>query len=228
MSGEEEEKPRAEYAVGYCKPPVEHRFRKGCSGNPRGRAKGRKRGNASVNASEERLKVIILEEAYRLISVKDANGPITLSTAQAVVRSLAINAAKGNLRAQRLFTELLAETEQTNRKRHIEWLETVIQYKVSWERELERRERLGITGPEPLPHPDDIVVDVRADTVSVNGPATKEEKALWDKMDARKAECDASIAEYREMLEDESDPKICARIEDDIQHENALEILSLR
>ena len=30
------------YKVGYSQPPVEHRFRKGVSGNPKGRGKGTK------------------------------------------------------------------------------------------------------------------------------------------------------------------------------------------
>jgi hypothetical protein len=31
-----------QYAVGYCRPPSETRFKKGQSGNPKGRAKGRR------------------------------------------------------------------------------------------------------------------------------------------------------------------------------------------
>ena len=67
--------------------------------------------------------------------------------AQAVIRSLAVNAAKGNQRAQRLFTELLTATERDNKRLHDEWLETAIEYKVEWEKELARRQRLGIDVP---------------------------------------------------------------------------------
>jgi hypothetical protein len=56
-----------------------------------------------------------------------------------------------------------------------------ITYKVEWEKELRRRERLGITDlPEPLPHPDDIIIDMNEGTARVVGPATKEEKAEYD------------------------------------------------
>lgn len=60
---------RKRYEVGYGKPPVATRFRKGVSGNPRGRPKGARNRRPALN--EERLKDIILDEAYRMISVRD-------------------------------------------------------------------------------------------------------------------------------------------------------------
>jgi len=100
--------PRASYEVGYGKPPAHTRFRKGQSGNPRGRTKGSRNRVPALN--EERLKTIILEEAYRSITVTDRGQHIKLSVAQAVMRSLALSAAKGQPRAQRLFTDLLHGT----------------------------------------------------------------------------------------------------------------------
>lgn len=171
---------RSDYAVGYGKPPAEGRFKPGRSGNPNGRPRGCKNHRTTPSLYEERLKYIILNEAYRSISINDVNGPMTIPMAQAIVRSLAVNAAKGQQRAQRLFTELLGATERDRKRLHDDWLQTAINYKVEWERELERRQRLGIAGPEPLPHPDHVVVDLQAGTATIRGPATKEEKAEWD------------------------------------------------
>ena len=127
---------RSEYEVGYAKPPLSTRFRRGQSGNPSGRRKGSiKKGAALPALNEERLKTIILEEAYRSISVNDPNGQIDIPMAQAVVRSLAVNPAKGNQRAQRLFTELLTSVERDNKKLHDEWLQTAINYKVEWDKD---------------------------------------------------------------------------------------------
>ena len=95
------------------------------------------------------MKSILLDEAYRTIKVNEGSGQITVPMAQAVIRSLAVNAVKGNQRAQRLFTELLFTTERENKRLHDEWLDVAITYKVEWERELERRERLGIEGQSP-------------------------------------------------------------------------------
>lgn len=214
---------RAEYAVGYGKPPVETRFRPGVSGNPAGRRKGAKNRLPALN--EERMKTIILNEAYRTIRVRDGERSTSVPVAQAVIRSLAVNAAKGNHRAQRLFAELLAATETANKRLHDDWLETAITYKVEWDRELERRREFGIAGPEPIPHPDDIEIDMRTGSVRIKGPMTKEEKARIEHWRARKAELEAELAELRQELAD--NPEHSAFIEKEIaDDEKILEMIS--
>ena len=202
----------AAYEVGYAKPPEQTRFQKGASGNPRGRPKGAKNKLPALN--EERMKTIILQEAYRDITVRDGERTVTVPIAQAVLRSLAVNAVKGQHRSQRLFAELLAAVETSQKALHDDWLLTAMQYKVGWENELHRRARLGIIGaPDPLPHPDHVIIDLQDGTARVVGPSTKEEKARWDNHMANKAEFQAKIAEYTEMLDTETDPKKRRRFE---------------
>ena len=215
---------RTTYEVGYGKPPVESQFRQGESGNPRGRPKGAK--NRIPRLNEERLKDIILEEAYRTIKVRDGEKQVTVPIAQAVVRSLAVNAAKGQHRAQRLFAELLSKTETANKRLHDEWLATAIEYKIDWERELERRKHLGIEASDPIPHPDDIEIDMATGQVIVKGPFTKEEKAKLDWACERKAEFEQELTELRQELIDNPDHEHRKFIEDDIAHtEKILSIL---
>lgn len=192
------------YDVGYAKPPEGSKFRKGQSGNPRGRPKGSR--NKLPALSEERMKGIILEEAYRKITVRDGLRNVTVPITQAVLRSLAVNAVKGQHRSQRLFAELLASVESSNQALHDEWMQTAINYKVEWDKELARRNRLGIIdAPEPLSHPDHVLIDLRAGTARIVGPATREEKAEWDRWQERKADFEAELEDLREMLEDETD-----------------------
>jgi hypothetical protein len=218
--------PSHDYEVGYGKPPVPSRFKPGRSGNPSGRPKGSRKKPAVPALNEERLKTIILEEAYRSISINDANGQVSIPMAQAIVRSLAVNAAKGNQRAQRLFTELLAATERDNKRLYDEWLETTIEYKVEWERELERRKLLGIDdAPAPLPHPDHVVIDIKTGSVRITGPMTREERPHWEMLRARKEDNKHEIAELENILRNEPDYPYREQVLQDLEHANKIRLL---
>ena len=209
-----------EYDVGYGKPPVAARFKKGMSGNPKGRPKGSK--NRLPYLNEERLKDIIIAEAYRDISVVEGGKSVTYPMAQAVVRSLAVNAAKGQARAQELFTELLSSTETSNKRLYAEYFDSMVTYKIEWEKELEDRKRTGRTGPEPIPHPDHIVVDMNTGRVYVKGPFTKEEKAKFDQLRESKASFLEEIADLKNELLTETDPGMRRILEDDLRRDEEL------
>ncbi len=136
--------------------------------------------------------------------------------AQAVVRSLAVNAAKGNQRAQRLFTELLTSVERDNKKLHDEWLKTAINYKAEWDEELARRKRFGIEAPPPLPHPDDIIIDMNTGSVRIKGPMTKEDKVRWDQLRDLKVSIKENIKEMTALLD--TQPEDRDQIKAEIQH----------
>ena len=172
--------------------------------------------------NEERLKTIIVDEAYRTIKVSEGKRQITIPMAQAVIRALAVKAARGQHRSQQLFAELLSETERANKKQSDEWLKAAIEYKHEWEQELARRAALGITGPEPLPHPDDIVIDMKTGQVIVKGPMTKEEKVVWDRLPARIDECTREIEELSAMFKEHKNKRLRHFVEDDIAHEKRL------
>ena len=53
----------------------------------------------------------MLDEAARLIPVRDGDRTVTVSMQQAIIRSLFVAAAKGEPRAQRLFFNALALSE---------------------------------------------------------------------------------------------------------------------
>ena len=97
-----------------------------------------------------------------MIGVRDGMREVKVPMAQAIVRALAVNAVKGQQRAQRLFTELLITTEREKRREHCEVLDgRAASTSARWDQEFERRRALGITGPDPIPHPDHIRIDVR-------------------------------------------------------------------
>jgi hypothetical protein len=93
----------ADCKVGYGNPPVEKRFRKGQSGNPRGRPRG---------TGTRRLAAIVMKEAYRTVPVKQGDRIERVPTIQAVIRAGFANAIRGNGPSQRIFVDLIRFCEQ--------------------------------------------------------------------------------------------------------------------
>jgi hypothetical protein len=94
--------------VGYGKPPVHSRFRKGQSGNPTGKRR---------HGETERAQKLIREEAYRLLTIREGDKVTRMPALQAVFRSQIASAAKGNVSAQRAVVKVVQEIEAEARAR---------------------------------------------------------------------------------------------------------------
>ena len=90
---------KRDYEVGYGKPPQNSRFKKGQSGNPRGRAPGVKN-----------LKTLLIDTLNEPVVVTENGGRQTISKRQAIVKQLVNQSAKGDWRAVKLLLDMLHET----------------------------------------------------------------------------------------------------------------------
>ena len=86
--------PAGDYPVGYCRPPTEHRFRPGQSGNPTGQRKGRQ---GKITADE--LKEIVTTK----VTIRDGAKTRQVSLLVANLLAHAMNGAKGDARSAALF-----------------------------------------------------------------------------------------------------------------------------
>lgn len=185
------------YEVGYGKPPKQHRFRKGQSGNPRGRARGsRNQPKVNIGFGMRPAEELLREEAYRKVTLREGGELIELPAIQAVFRAMSISALKGNRFAQRTLADLVTGLEARDAESRNELLSVAVEYKERWTEQLKRSEALGEPPPQPVPHPDDIIVNPRTGEVTIEGPQTDEERAHYDKALQRRDEAQEEVTYF--------------------------------
>jgi Family of unknown function (DUF5681) len=94
--------PAQDYDVGYSKPPRQHRFAKGRSGNPSGRPKAKSRDLSTLLRKALDEKVIVNENGRRRAVPK----------IEAMTKQLVNKAIAGDARSIKLLVELLNQTPE--------------------------------------------------------------------------------------------------------------------
>ena len=206
--------------VGYGRPPKGFQMQPGKSGHPAGRPKGAK--NKRPRDWPDRIAEMILEEAEREVSLTEDGKKVTMSMAKAVVRSTAVNAAKGSAKAQKLFLDALNQASRYKDERHTSVLQAAIDYKESWRQIFLDCKKRGEPLPDVVPHPDHIHIDPETGDVQMTGPLTYEQRDQEnrERVELQKQEIRELEAILEEIGEDEE--KFRAALERDIEEAKEL------
>jgi hypothetical protein len=161
----------------YRKPPVAHQFKKGKSGNPKGRP--RKKAAPGFGASgggiTDRFGAMALDEATRPITVREGDKVLEMPAMQALIRTMFKAAAQGDTRAASRLLDVIARAESGRTVSALENLEHAVQYKETYGPIFEQRERQGLEPLDIFPHPDDIIINQITGEVTIDGPMSKEQ-----------------------------------------------------
>ncbi len=181
-----------EVKLGYKNPPPWSRFKKGRSGNPKGRP--RKKPTPLPQAPNESAADDVLRaELVRKIRVNDVNGSSELDLLRVIIKAQANQAAKGNVYAQREILKQARALEERDAAREAadeDQRRRIFKAFIAWRKDQQElwteAERKGIEPTEPWPHPDDMHVNKVTLATRIHGPSCEEELPMYDYY---KAEC---------------------------------------
>lgn len=144
------------FSTGYKRPPKETQFKKGTTGNARGRPRG---SPSDLSFSDQPMLKAALRAGQSKIKVREGEQIKEVPKFEALVEALLSQGLKGNARSAGLVLDMLRAAEQAHAREIAEEVELWSKYKEFYSHQIELARRTGQPEPAIYPHPDDIVID---------------------------------------------------------------------
>ena len=176
--------------VGYGKPPRWTRFKKGKSGNPRGRPRRQKPAPDTAPSHQDDIARRVLQKP---VSITEGGKKRDITYNELIQQMQANSAAKGNPIAQRDILRTAREIEERDRERAKE--AALIQHRVfedglklraSQARAWQAAAALGREPEAPWPHPDDILIDTEMERWQIRGPSSADSVHIYEAIRAQR------------------------------------------
>jgi hypothetical protein len=174
--------------IGYGSPPKSGQFRKGKSGNPKGRPRTQQADELLVPAparypTHEHLRA----EADRRIVVTDATGRKTITVREGILRTRSLRALQGSVLAQRDSLRDFAQEDERVHQQHKKSFEYWHEYQNEGRAKIAMAMKRGEAPPDLLPHPEDIHLDWARLEVQIIGAVDEAERARERKAETLRA-----------------------------------------
>jgi hypothetical protein len=178
--------------TGYGKPPKKYQFKKGQSGNPRGRPK------KTRNLLEKESSVLFQQELNRKLTATGPDGQrVTMTFLQAHYRNMCNRAMKGDRYAQKWVNDRIDREEAELMARRQEGFELACDIKAKGMKALEEAQRSGLPEPVLVPDPRDITIDPNTGYWHIAGPITAEDRDFHNWLTKMREE---HVEELRELV----------------------------
>lgn len=170
--------------VGYRKPPEEHQFKKGVSGNPKGRPKTPL---ADAGDPTSAAPGWVAKVSNRKVKIAENGKTRAVTMKEAILLVVAKQALKGDLVAARIFLNHVGAVEQARHKDNLRYAEREVDYGRRVAQQAHHAEMMGHPPFEPSLHLGDIQADSKPEAMVVKEPKCETKKNRSGKSERERA-----------------------------------------
>lgn len=143
---------------GYGRPPEASRFKKGKSGNPRGRPR---KAEPDLKLSDQPVLEAARRAAAKKIKLREGDQTREVPAYEALMEAAVTHGIKGNARYAGMAIDYIRQADEAYARDLAHSVALWTTYKEYYSAQLDEARRAGIPEPEVYPHPDDIVIDIK-------------------------------------------------------------------